>query len=446
MNRTILTFEKFGEQTMLKLDRAPSDFPGLGDNCQVNLATLPGGTLVQRGEGLVDLLRHHRAIREMLTAALAAPTGSAPSPLYFHVRTSSADVVAWELIYAPPHGFCALDRRWPVGRIASLSKPLAPRAFTPPLRMAAILSAAARDGLPQLRALADALRTADAAAVGVDLHVISGDQDVCDEALRRGATTELINPTAPGLARQITDAQPHLLHVLCHSGAAAGVRSLVFAHNADFDAYPPGDPNPDAIGSVRLPVAELVAALLPSNPWLVVLSACESAQASGRQDGLALAHKMVSGGIPAVIGMRRLVDLTETDRFCAAFYPAALTVIRQALTPGQPQVRTLDWAEALTAPRQVMSGADPATFDSWTDPVLYVQDDPLQVFLPSPQLQSADPSPQLQSANYAGRQGKLDQFRGALATLDPATTHPDMIEELRARIAELEAALPQADA
>jgi hypothetical protein len=438
MIRTILTFERFGEQTMLKLDRAPRDFPGLGDNCLVNLATLPDGTLVQRGEGLVNLLQNHRAVREMLTDALAAPPGSAPSPLYFHVRASSADLVAWEMIYSPAHGFCALDRRWPVGRIAGMSKPLETRAFTPPLRILAILSAAARDGLPQLKALADALDQADAATIGTRLHVISGDQDVCDEAQRRGATAELIDSTPPGLARQITDAQPHLLHVLCHGGAAAaGVRTLAFAHNADFDAFPLGDPDPDAIGSVRLPVADLVAALLPCNPWLVALSACESALASGSQDGLAFAHEMVSGGIPAVIGMRRLVDLTDTNRFCAAFYPAALAVIRQAITPGQPQVRTVDWAEALTDPRRVMSGADPTMFDSWTDPVLYVQDDPLQVFLPSPQLPSAD---------YAGQQGKLDQFRGALATLDPATTHPDMIEDLRARIAELDAALPQADA
>jgi hypothetical protein len=438
MIRTILTFERLGEQTVLKLDRATGDFIGLGDNCPVDLTTLPDGTLVERGAGLVALLQNHRTVRDGLAAALAAPLGSPPSPIYFHVRASSADVVAWELIYEASHGFCALDGRWPVGRIASRSEDLETRVFTPPLRIVAVLSAAARDGRPQLQALADAVDQANAAAVEVGLHVISGDQNVCDEALRHGATTELIKPTAPALARQIADAQPHLLHVLCHSGGTvAGVRTLAFAHSADFDAYEAGDP--DALGSVRLPVVGLVAALKPCNPWLAVLSACETALASGQRDGLAVAHEMVCGGLPAVIGMRRLVDLSETDRFCTAFYPQAFAVIRQALSPGgppgQPQVRTLDWAEALTAPRVVMAGMDPTAVDSWTDPVLYAQDDLLQVFLPSPRLSSAD---------FAGPRGKLDQFRGMLTWLDPATTHPDVIKELQARITELEAAQAQA--
>ncbi len=440
MTRTIITFERFGEQVMVKLDLAPGDIPGLGDNWPVDLAGLPDGSLVERGAGLVKLLLDHAPVRNVLDHALAAPPGSAPWPLYFHVRASSADLVAWELIYSPQHGFCALDRRWPVARIASTRRPLEPRVLSAPLRIVAVLSAAARDGLPQLRALADALATADAAAVDVRLHVISGDQDVCDEAERRGISAELIKDTAPGLTRQITAARPHLLHVLCHGGGtAAGVRTLAFAHSADFDAYQPGDP--DAAGSVRLAAAELVAALKPCNPWLVVLSACETAQAAGQGDGPALAHEMVCGGIPAVIGMRRLVDLTETNRFCAAFYPEALDVIRQALTaaaaPDRARVCDIDWAQALTAPRVVMSGVDPTAYDSWTDPVLYVQDDPLQVFVPSAQLSSTD---------FASLRGKLDQFRGALAALDPQTTHPDLIEDVRTRITELEQALALAGA
>jgi hypothetical protein len=49
-----------------------------------------------------------------------------------------------------------------------------------------------------------------------------------------------------------------------------------------------------------------------------VLSACDTAEAA---DGPALAHALVAGGIPAVVGMRRLVDLTDANRFCAALYP-----------------------------------------------------------------------------------------------------------------------------
>jgi hypothetical protein len=445
MIRTVVTFERFGEQIMLKLDVAPGNVAGLGDNWPIDLTTVPDGTLIERGSGLVALLQSHQTVRAGLDAVLQTPSGSGPSPLYFHVRASSADLIPWELIYAAPHGFCALDGRWPVGRIARRSEPMEPRQFTSRLNVVAVLSAAARNGRPQLRALADALDAADARAIGVRLHVISGDQEVYDEALSRGATAELIAGTAPALARQITDAKPDLVHVLCHGGGTvAGVRVLAFANNADFDAWPPDDPHPDpeALGSIRLPVTALVDALKHCNPWLVVLGACETALATGHQDGLAVAHEMVSSGIPAVIGMRRLVDIVDTDRFCAAFYPAAFSVVKQALTQGQSQVRTIDWAEALTAPRVVMSGEDPTAFDSWTDPVLYAQDSRLEVLLAAPAVVA--PAPGISPTDFATLRGKLDQFRGALANLDPATAHPAVIEELRTRIAALEADLAQA--
>jgi CHAT domain len=437
MIRTIITFERLGEQTTLKLDLAPGNFPGLGENCTVDLAGLPDGTLAERGAALVALLEGNRGVRAGLAAALAATEGSAPSPLYFHVRASSADRVEWELIFTEAHGFCALDSRWPVGRIAGTSRPLEPRVFVPPLRIVAVLSAAGRDGQPQLRALIDAVSAADARAIGVGLHVISGDPQVCQEAAAAGATAELIRPTAPGLARQIAQARPHLLHLLGHGGgAAAGVPTLAFANSADFDAYAMGDAG--ALGSVRLPVPMLIAGLLPCNPWLIVLSACETARAGGRQDGLALAHTMVSEGIPAVIGMRRLVDLTAADRFCAEFYQEALAMVRTALTrrrPGEPDVRNLDWAEALTGPRVVMSNPDPLISDSWTDPVLYAQDDALQVFLPAPRLSADD---------FASLRGRLDQFRGVLATLDPNVADPAALAEMRAQITALEHTLAQA--
>jgi hypothetical protein len=436
--RTVLTFESLGNQTTLKLDLAPGVFDGLGRMDLVDLAALPEGTLAERGAALLTLLQNHQTVRDGLATVLAAPPGSAPSPLYFHVRTSTADLIAWEQLYEAQRGFFALDRRWPVGRIAQQKKQLEPRAFTPPLRIVAVLAAAGRDGGPQLRALLEACETAGAAAVEVALHVISGDPDVLEQARLGGASTQEIAPTPPGLARQVTEAKPHLLHVLCHGGgAAAGVRRLAFAHGADVDAAAFG--GADGLGSIRMSVAELVGALLPCNPWLVVLSACQSAQAGVADGGTGVAHEMASSGIPAVVGMRRLVDLTETNRFCAALYPEVLALIGQALAPGgpagQPQVRSIDWAEAMTAPRVVLSGIDPVAADSWTDPVLYVQDAQLQVFQPAPQLSSAD---------FQHLRGKIDEFQARIATLDPATTPPQLMAELQARVAELEAELAQA--
>ena len=437
VKRTVLTFERNGNQTMLKLDVAPGVIAGLGDNLAIDLSTLGDGTLQQRGETLLALLRSNQAVSDGLAAALALPLGSEPSPLYFHVRASNADVVAWEQIFAPPHGFCALDRRWPIGRIANRSEQLAPRAFTPPLRMVAVLSAAGRDAMPQLKVL---LETRASGAIPISLHVISGDAGVLTAAADSGATAEPIASTAPAVARQITAAKPQLLHVLCHGGGTpAGVRVLAFGSPADFDAISPG---PEDIGSVRMPVNDLVGALLPCNPWLVVLASCESAQAATEvHEGPAAAHEMVNAGIPAVIGMRRLVDLTDTDRFCGALYPEIVDVIAQTVglpsLPGQPGVQVIDWAQALTAPRVAMAGADPLQFDAWTDPVLYAQEDSLQVFLPTPALSSNQ---------FALTRGRLDQFKGVLASLDPATASPAMIQELTTLISQLESELAGAGA
>jgi hypothetical protein len=449
MSRTVLAFERFGDDVMLKLDDAPLDVDGLGENERVDVAQVSGNTLVERGEALRELLFTNPAVKAALTAVLAAPPGSAPFPLYFHVRAALADGVPWEEIHAE-QGFFALDQRWPIGRIASRARPLSERVFVPPLRIVAILSAAGRSGMQQLRAMLAAMGGDDAAAIGVRLHVISGDESLLDAAVGPNVTRELIAANGPGLVRQITQAKPHLLHVLCHGGVVAGARTLAFAHVADFDAQPPDSPPApggqatDVGGSVRLTVPDLVGALLPCDPWLVVLSACQTADPTGAQGGPALAHDVVSGGIPAVVGMRRLVDLGETNRFCRALYPEILATLNAALTPppavpDQPAVRSVDWAGVLTGPRKVLGDPDPSQKDSWTDPVLYVQDQPMKIVR-----WPDSPAVQISPAEYAMLRAKIDGYREYLTRLDPATAAPGLIDELRARIDEMESSLPKA--
>jgi hypothetical protein len=406
----------------------------VGDNEVIDVSKPPGETLIERGEALVAQLSRHAPVRDALVRALELPVGAPPTPIYFHVRTPSADLLPWELLYAAPHGFCALDARWPIVRIARLHRPVTDRPFTPPLRLVAVLSAAGRTGVPQLNALMRALATPDAAAIGVSLHVITGEEAVVAAAAGvPRVTTELIAPTTPELARQIAAAEPDILHVLCHGGVVGGVRTLTFGLIADFD-------DPDAAGgSLRMSVAELVGALLPVDPWLVVLSACETADATAPETE-PIAHEMVSGGIPAAIGMRRLVDLTDANRFCQALYPEVLAVVRRALAVDAPPaqrraVHTIEWAPALCAPRRVMGGADPSKVDSWTDPVLYVQYGPLGIFQPSDRLSAAD---------YAAMRAKIDTFEKFLLTLDPATTAPGVIAEVRMLIDALNATLAQA--
>jgi CHAT domain len=168
------------------------------------------------------------------------------------------------------------------------------------------------------------------------------------------------------------------------------------------------------------------------DPWLVVLAACESAGAAANvANGRALAHEMVENGITAVIGMRRLVDLTDTNRFCEHLYPGVLAEIRKAVQPmavGESGERMIDWAVTLTTPRKVMSNGDPAEADSWLDPVLYAQMEELRIFPPQ----------RLSPEEIAELQGRLDKFRAFLAAQDPATLAPDVEAEVRALIADTE--------
>jgi hypothetical protein len=296
-----------------------------------------------------------------------------------------------------------------------------------------VLSAAGRDGRPQLEALRNAIASAK---IGVRLHVITGDEDVLAAATGPGVTGEWIAPSSPQLCAQIGAAKPHLLHVLSHGGVVAGVSTLSFGTIPDFDSD-----RKDA-GSLPVFVQDLVRALAECDPWLVVLSACQSAataEATDMSHGRALAHDIVSAGVTAVVGMRRLVDLQDTDRFCQALYPEVLAAMREAVVPapdGEPHgERVLDWAAALTKPRRVMSGADPSLVDSWLDPVLYVQRDDLRVFPPSQRLSPTD---------YAGLQGKLDLYRDSKAKLVDSAAPESTVAEVSARIADIEAMLVEA--
>lgn len=416
MNRTVITFERFGDSVLVKLDDSPLNIPGRGDNEKIDISRLPGN-IVERGKRLMELLSAHPPVKEGLGAVLVLPPGSPPSPLCFRVRVAAADAVPWEQIWVEHQGFCALQDRWPILRIAGQSCLVEPRNFVPPLRIVAVLSAAGRTGVPQLRSILAAVRSEAAAKIGVQLHVISGEEDVQEAAVGPEVSFELIETSGPGLRRQIARAKPHILHLLCHGGVVAGARVLSFGKLTDFDA------GEDRSGSLGLMADDLIATLNECHPWLVVLNACETADASAG-DGPALAHDLASGGMPAVIGMRRLVDLGETNRFCAELYPELLAVVRNALGDAANAERTIDWSAALTGPRKVMSGADPAAMDSWSDPVLYVQSDPLRI-VP-------------RSVEFLALSAKRDQFVGFLAALDPATTQPGVIEDVQKRINAIE--------
>lgn len=420
MTRTIIRLEKSGKSISVTLDRAPELFEA--NSWKINLQKIIGATLVERGQELLGLLIKRDPVKTVLGSAFKRPVNSPPSPLYFHIRALAADPIPWEQLHVKDIGFCALDARWPIARIAGREDVVRGRPFKSPLRIVAVLSAAGRDGSEQLEALRAAV---DDAGMPAHLHVISGDESVLAAATGENITSASIASNVADFCAQIVEAKPHVLHLLCHGGAEAGVSLLSFGRLDDFDAG-------RTDGRLRLPVSDLVAALQACDPWLVVLAACESAGgAADVANGRALAHEMVEKGITAVIGMRKLVDLTDTNRFCEHLYPGVLAEIREAIRPladGESGERTIDWAVTLTTPRKVMSDGNPTAADSWLDPVLYAQREDLRIFPPQ----------RLSAEEIAELQGKLDKFRQFLATQDTTTLAPGVEADVQALIADTE--------
>jgi hypothetical protein len=425
ISRTVVAVEPLGTQVTIKLDNAPLVVQGLGDPMVIDLGAVTGDTPTELGRAIFELLYQCDAIKQTLTNTFAGAVNAPLSPLYFHIRAHAADSVPWELLHRTPGGFCVLDPGLPIGRIATSPRQVNTRPFQAPLRIVAVLSAADRSGMDQLTTLMRLVEGPAAAALDMRLHVISGEEKVLDAATGPRVSSELIGRTHPALAAQIAAARPHLLHVLCHGGAVAGTRVLSFAHFGDFEAD-------HAEGSIRMSAGQFAAAALGSESWLVVLAACETADGAG---GPALANSVVSEGVPAVIGMRRLVDLSAMERFCDALYPEIMELLARKLAAGnEAEVRVLDWASVLTNPRQVLSGADPTAADTWSDPVLYCQEQLLQVFLPSPALSPRD------FAGLSARRETFAEVRGRL----PRHTPPDVLAEMDAKIAELDRQLREA--
>ncbi|MBS9375357.1 CHAT domain-containing protein [Rhodococcus sp. B50] len=376
--RTVVGLSQVGNGAVVTLEQSPNDVPDDGRCDPVELPGLLSNNPRERGATLMTLLESHRPVAEALRMALAQPAEGPPRPLYLRVRTPEIDALPWEELYSAAHGFCALDHRWPVGRIVNRWINLSDRTFTSSLRVVALLSAAGRSGVPQLDSLVKALRSPDARNVGLSVHVITGDPSVLDAAEHvhePAFTCEEMTTAGTTVARQIAAHRPDIVHVLCHGKAVGGVHSLLLATPADFLGG-------EETGLVSLTASDLVRELAACNPWLIVLVACESA---GVGEGPALAQDLTARNIPAVIGMRRLLDISEADSFCSALYPELLRVIRDSLnSSGNGRVHTIDWVTALTVPRRVLSGADPEGMGTWSDPVLYAQAEQLRIYHAEP--------------------------------------------------------------
>src|SRR5688572_18248429 len=151
-NRTVVWVEARGDDTMeIKLSKSPGAIPNarvpMHFDCDPD-AMPPWndpGAIATHGRTIFDKLTLHEGIKTAIgdLQRIQPPDVRA---LYFHLIARIGERLAWETICDPTGRFLALDRRWPIARMADseVDSRLPGADFTPPLKVMALLSAIGR--------------------------------------------------------------------------------------------------------------------------------------------------------------------------------------------------------------------------------------------------------------------------------------------------------------
>ena len=336
-------------------------------------------------EAEFEALAKHPDVGDQLNAALQARPDE-HCPVYLQIKTSAGvEDLPWETLCSPGGDFLALDERWGLGRVVeSISATTPSYTFTPPLRIAVILSCL---GVPAAGELA-ALREAMATAPGLQTRMLLV---TSEEALHTAVAAE----APPGIEVQFVPAelralhemvqafQPHVLHFFCH-GTTAAEPHLLLAVKSDWIR---GTPDRSlAIGAKEF--RHFTRETDPP-PWLLVLNACESAAVATKENLQSLASRLLYyGASPAVVAMREPVLSGDANLLTSVFYRRLLSDLQGRLDGSVADSQTVDWVVRLVVQaRNQLARRNPAlTLDAaaastkeWTLPVAYVSARPFKL-------------------------------------------------------------------
>lgn len=372
----------WNNMTLLQLVRAPNvpeDDIGIMQ-FQCDPATLPaptqGDAVKLHGQQLLaSLMLSHDRVKDALLDALKLGAGKS-CPIYLHLKAlPAAEVYCWEALCNDAGTFMALDRRWPVARIAG-SPQLSMRdadAYEPPLRIMAALSALGRDATPEWEGLYAAVEKARKAGLPVRLFVGTGQESLQDEIFKLAKTdADLVQfplDSAVDLLGAADDFEPHVMHFFSHGSTTFDKPRLELATLND-----------TASSSIELTLQDLLGSPGIRQSWLTVLNCCESGAAS--KDIHSLTHSLVSGGVNAAIGMKETVSELAAYEFSSRLYPGILEALRTTLLPliQHGGEATIDFAPALWGPRKRLHDLSAAASGrDWILPILYARPELLRV-------------------------------------------------------------------
>jgi hypothetical protein len=351
------------------------------------------------------------------------------------LRSTEGEELRWETLCDAQGRFLALDRRWPIGRMAESTsdRVVAPAELSGPLRLLAVLAARGVDARPEWRAMRKAIVAASGAGLALDVLVLTGQDEVSAEieqdrvgalaAPELGGRARVVAETVPALRadfeRRFDEFAPQVLHFFCHGSVSHGLAQLELATRAD-------ELQDSAVGSLRLQTDALTQVPALRAVWLVVLNCCRSA--AGASELGSLAWMMVAAGAPAAIGMVEPVEALDAHAFCGGLYAELLPQLRESLLPGGGD-RVIDWARMLQSPRSILSQRhddQPEQHRQWALPVIYVRPEPFVVRrAAAPAAPAAAPPPAAppndQALALADLRRRVEEIAGLLRALPPDT-------------------------
>ena len=342
----------------------------------------------KRGEMLLDILRKASSdVKFALDGQLRAADNDSSCPIYFWLKNvGEAEQLCWEALCDSTKDFLALNRRWPIGRIAG-SRPSREVDLTQepiddnhPLRIALVLAAAKVPGSAQWEGFYKAVVQARQDGLPIKLRVMVGEEALCDQIVNQAIqdpALEVLPISNRGIQLEtaLDDFAPHLVHFFCHGSTSHNKPRLEIAHFLSWNGPT------DEQRHIELNLEQLKGIRGVKNAWLVTLNCCEGGAAT--KEMLSLTYSLVRDGVAAAVGMVESVDAADANELCTHLYPAVFREIREALQKVHGGMISLEWAGALYAPRTALRDRhnfDPRANREWTLPVLYVQPEPLKLF------------------------------------------------------------------
>lgn len=451
MSRTIVIVQETSDnQFFFWLQSAIGNIAGFATLCRLNVINhqifhqikqgpLQANTIRLAGQYLYQDLATHQAVQQAIQQALAIPPGTQNvAPIYLHIinGNEAAEELPWETLSTPQGQFLALDRRWPIGRIASSSIALNSNVhlFQSRLRLMAFLAAAGVDATDEWRAL---YRAISAVPLEVELRVF-----VCQDNLK----TEIDNlgnnliradflPTNwNDLEREIQTFSPNILHFFCH-GSTVGGSHLQLASRADYLA---GKPH----GSVAIEASQISQIpYIDQYVWLVTLNCCQGAAPAA--DMSSMARQLVADGISAVLGMRETITTNDANLLCEALYKAILVEIQNFVNSNTRRT-AIEWVTMLFEPRRQLvqqhSPGQPlanaaACVKEWALPVVYVRPEIFELEV----VQQVPPLTQLERLKLQATLGVLHKYyENQIAQPDVPPEALTALAEIKTKIDELE--------